>query len=145
MTLYIQLDILLCRRFAIVIYNIAYAFVSILLFHVLLLLNHLMPHAMFARHRGHGTTSRTSTKHQKWRMAIALPWRISLSLRFNPFRFPVCVGFQVHYCNTSMAVIISSIVTSPSNVQLHANLHGRRMFVSDASYSTLRSFPYAVP
>ena len=102
-----------------------------------------LPHAMFARHRGHGTLLRT--KHQKWRMAIALPWRISLSLRFNSFRFPVCVSFQVHYCHTSMAVIISSIITSPSNVQLHANLHGRRMFVSDASYSTLRSFPYAVP
>jgi hypothetical protein len=63
MTLYIQLDILLYRRFAFVIYNIAYAFVSILLFHVLLLLNHLLPHAMFARHRGHGTLLRT--KHQK--------------------------------------------------------------------------------
>jgi hypothetical protein len=59
--------------------------------------------------------------------------------------FPVSVGFQVYYCHTSMVVIISSIVTSPSNVELHVTLHGRPMFVSDASYSTLRSFPYAVP
>ena len=55
MTLYIPRDLLLYHRFTFDIYNITHTIVPILLFHVQSKLNHLLPHAMFARHGGHGT------------------------------------------------------------------------------------------